>query len=530
MQLHGQQLIGKATSAERDEAFTATNPQTGETLAPRFHEASTAEAERAVARADEAFDAFAQTSPDQRAGLLEAIADQLEALGDDLLDRTHAETALPMKRLQGERARAVNQTKLFAQMIREGSWVEARIDRGDPSREPMPKPDVRRMLVPIGPVAVFGASNFPLAISVAGTDTISALGAGCPVVVKAHPGHPGTCEMIARAILEAVDQTGMPDGVFSLVHGTGSDVGQALVKHPATKAVGFTGSQRGGRAIFDAAASRPEPIPVYAEMGSVNPVFVLPGALKERADEIAQGYIQSVTLGAGQFCTNPGLVLGLGGEPLERFTEAATRHAAEAAPATMLHAGIHDAYQAGVERIERTEGVQRAGGGGAAAEAGNNQAACAIFTTDTRTLEAHPHLNEEVFGPSSIVTSCDSAEDLRRIARNLEGHLTATIHGTERDLAEHADLVALLQKKVGRLIFNGFPTGIEVCHAMHHGGPYPATTDPHFTSIGTAAIYRFARPICYQNFPDAALPEALRNRNSRGIWRLVDGEWTKDDA
>jgi NADP-dependent aldehyde dehydrogenase len=526
-ELNGQQLIAGNSAAAGKATFQAANPTTGQTLTPAFHEATADEVDQAMQQAACAFDGLRQTSAEQRAALLESIAEQIEQLGDDLLDRCHAETALPMKRLQGERGRTTNQTRLIAQMVRDGSWVRATIDRPDPSREPMPKPDVRKMLMPVGPVAVFGASNFPLAISVAGTDTVSALAAGCPVVAKAHPGHPGTSELIGRAISEAVRQNNLPEGSFSLVQGTSHEVGLALVQHEATEAVAFTGSQKAGRALFDAAAKRERPIPVYAEMGSTNPVFLLPGALKEKADQIAQGYINSVTLGVGQFCTNPGLVFGQSGEALDQFVNAVTEQAKAAAPATMLHQGIYDAFTEGVQRLAKTEGVTKVG----EAESGDGlQAACSIFATDLATLKKQSHLFDEVFGPASIVVRCDQQQDLRQTAEALQGHLSATIHGTEQDLADYADLVAALQKKVGRLVFNGFPTGIEVCHAMHHGGPYPATTDAHFTSIGTGAIERFVRPVCFQNFPDAALPPELRSTNECSIWRLIDGEMTKDNV
>ncbi|MDX1564931.1 MAG: aldehyde dehydrogenase family protein, partial [Phycisphaeraceae bacterium] len=341
-----------------------------------------------------------------------------------------------------------------------------------------------------------------------------------------HPAHPGTCELLAGAVKTAIEKVGAPAGAFSLVHGASHEVGLALVRHPLTQAVAFTGSLRGGRALFDAAAARENPIPVYAEMGSTNPVFLLPGALAERAGDIATGYVQSVTLGVGQFCTNPGVVLGLDGEGLDSFAKAAASAAAEAPPSTMLHNGILDAYNKGVERLGGLGGVEPLGRSSQQADPEKTEAACVIHRTDIQTFESTPQITEEVFGPTSVVVQCQKPDDLMRVAENLDGHLTATIHGTEQDLADHADLVAVLENKVGRLIFNGFPTGIEVCHAMHHGGPYPATTDGHYTSIGTGSIHRFARPVCYQNFPDASLPEPLQEANPRKIWRLVDGDWS----
>jgi alpha-ketoglutaric semialdehyde dehydrogenase len=525
-QIHGQQLLGPDCSAGGPANVTATNPSTGETLAPAFHEATPDEIDRALQLADEAGDQLRDKSPEEIAAFLDAIGDEIMGLGDALLDRCHAETGLPMGRLQMERGRTVNQAKLFATLVREGSWVDARVDHGDPTREPMPKPDVRRMLMPVGPVVVFGASNFPLALSTAGSDTVSAIAAGCSVVMKAHGAHPGTSELIGRAIIAAAEKTNMPKGVFSLLHGGGRTVGTALVKHPLTQAVGFTGSLSGGRALHDVAASRPDPIPVYAEMGSINPVFLLPSALASRGATIAEGFLTSMTLGVGQFCTQPGLVVGLASDPLEAFvaktSELVTAHPAQ----TMLNAGIRDTYDAGCQQHANTSGVATAARSEQATEATKTEAAAILFRTDGASFLQAKSLSEEIFGPTSMVVACDSREQLEQIARGLVGHLTATIHGEPDDLVEHQRLVRILERKVGRLIFNGFPTGIEVCAAMHHGGPYPATTDAASTSIGTAAILRFARPICYQGFPENALPPALQDTNPAKLWRLVDNKTT----
>ncbi len=528
MQLHGQQLIAGTRSAAGPATLIATNPSTGTALSPPFHEATEGEVDAALAAAAQAFEKYRLTPAPRIADFLDAVAAEIERLGEDLISLAHAETGLPLARLQGERARMLSGVRMFAGVAREGSWVGARIDRGNPARPGLPKPDVRSMLTPIGPVVVFGASNFPLAISVAGNDTLSALAAGCPVVVKAHPGHPGTSELVGEALARAVAYAKFPPGVFSLLHGAAHQVGLALVRHPAARAVAFTGSLAGGRALFDAAASRPEPIPVYAEMGSVNPVLLLPGALAARADDIAGAYIQSVTMGVGQFCTNPGLVFGLQSEPLDRFVGAAGRAAEAFSPATMLHKGIHEAFTNGVARLEQTRGVEVVGRSRTAPDPGRTEAACVIVTTSAEVLAAHPHVTHEVFGPASAIVRCRDRAELEQAIRGLVGHLTASVHGTEEDLLEYRDLIALLATKVGRIIFNGFGTGIEVCAAMHHGGPYPATTDAHFTSIGHASIFRFGRPICYQNFPDAALPDALREANPTGIWRLVDGRLTRD--
>ncbi len=528
MPITGKHFIGGERTAAGIQTFAAKNPATGEELTPRFTEATVEEVDRCLTLADQAFDALQIAETETIAILLDEMAAGLEKAGDELLQRVHAETALPMPRLEGECARTVNQTRMFAKLVREGTWVQARIDSGDPNRKPMPKPDVRTMLMGVGPVVVFGASNFPLAISVAGTDTISALAARCPVVVKAHPGHPGTCELIGEIIAEAVKKVGLPGGAFSLLQGAGHEMGIALVEHPLTAAVAFTGSQRGGRALFDAAASRPRPIPVYAEMGSTNPVFVLPGAARERADKIAAGYVQSVTMGVGQFCTNPGLLFIEQGEPLDNFLEAVVEAVKQTTPATMLHSGIHSSFQAGVKYLADVPGVDVLARSTAQADQQACQAACTIFSAPADLIAEHPELTEEIFGPESIVFSCKNVDQMLVFARSMEGHLTATIHGTEADLAEHAELLRILERKVGRIVFNGFPTGIEVCTAMHHGGPYPATTHSHFTSIGSFAIYRFAKPVCFQGFPDAALPAPLRNRNELRIPRLVDGSLSRD--
>jgi NADP-dependent aldehyde dehydrogenase len=509
-------------------AFHARNPATGETLDGDYFEATPAEIDAAARSAERAFEIYAALPPSRRAEFLRAIAQQTLALGESLLARAQTETALPPARLESERARTVSQVLLFAELIEEGSWVGARIDRPLTDRKPQPRPDLRRMLFPIGPVAVFGASNFPLAFSVAGGDTVSALAAGCPVVVKAHPAHPGTSELSAAAIGRAARETGMPEGVFSMIHGTSPEVGITLVTHPSIRAGAFTGSLRAGRTLYDAAALRPEPIPVFAEMGSSNPVFLLPGALGERGEAIAKGFAASVTLGSGQFCTNPGLVVLVDAPAASAFLQTAGDLLSKTAAGTMVHAGIKSAYDQSVAEVSRLSGVRvaaRAQGSGAHPE---TEAHAALFLTDAATYAGEAALADEIYGPASVAVRCASRPEMVRLARSLHGHLTATIHGTEGDLADFSELVAVLRRKAGRLVFNGFPTGVEVCHAMHHGGPYPATTDSRETSVGSAAIHRFARPVCYQDFPQSALPEELRNANPRGIWRLVDGVPTKD--
>ena len=517
--LHGHHLIGGQPQSDPSSAsFQAQNAASGEVLEPVFHEATAAEIDQALTLAEQAHEPYRMLSADTRAGFLEVIADQVEALGDELLERAQAETALPMPRLTGERARATGQARQFAAMIREGSWVDARIDRAQPERAPLPKPDVRSLMIPVGPVVVFGASNFPFAISVIGADTVGALGAGCPVVVKAHPAHPGTCEMVAGAVHTAAEKCGLPAGVFSMVHGRSHEVGGALVQHPLTRAVAFTGSLAGGRALYNQACQRPVPIPFYGEMGSANPVFLLPGALKERAAAIAAGYVQSVSLGVGQFCTNPALVLGLEGDALQEFVQEAGRLAADVAPASMLHSGILAQYVKGLKERAQSSVLKPLGD---QPSGDDTVAKCLLFTGQAKDALANPELFfEELFGPTSTIVSCSQADELEQMARSLEGSLTATIHGTEQDLEKHSALIRILETKVGRLIFNGFPTGIDVCDAMHHGGPYPATTHSFFTSIGTRGIYRFVRPLCYQGWPDKLLPKELQNNNPRGVRRM----------
>lgn len=527
MNLHGQQILGFSNSAESSDVFHARNSQSGEELPTQFHEATEEEIDQALTLAAKVFPVLRATPAETRAQFLEAIAEEIEALGDELLEMANAETALGIPRLTGERARTCNGAKMFAAMIREGSWVDAKIDTAIPDRMPLPKPDLRLMHRPIGPVVVFGASNFPLAISVAGTDTVSALGAGCPVVVKAHPAHPGTCEMIATAVNRAVQRCGLPEGTFSMVHGRTNEVGLALVRHDKTEAVAFTGSLRGGRALFDAAAARPRPIPVYAEMGSVNPVFVLPGALKERGTAIAEGYVGSLTLGVGQFCTNPGLVLGFEGEPLQSFVQAAADRVKAIPPATMLHSGIQQAYDDGVSRLKGVPGMNVAG------ETANpipgTMASAVVLETGIDSFFSNEEvLKEEVFGPASVVLNCQDVDQMIRFAEGMDCSLSATVHASDADLQEFGPLLEVLESKVGRLVYNGFPTGLEPCPSMHHGGPYPAATHSFFTSVGTNSIYRFVRPVSYQGFPQRALPEELRDENPRGIWRMINGETTRD--
>ncbi|MEQ8473970.1 MAG: aldehyde dehydrogenase (NADP(+)) [Marinoscillum sp.] len=526
MKLTGHNFIGFERSGNGKVHFQAKNPESQESLETIFFEATTKEIDQAVTKAEGAFLTYKSIKNNQRAAFLEAIGDELLALGDTLINRCKEETALPEARLNGERMRTVNQLKLFAGVVREGSWVDARIDTALPDRQPLPKPDVRQLQVPLGPVGIFGASNFPLAFSVAGGDTASALAAGCPVLVKAHPLHPGTSEMVGQAIINAAQKTGMPDGVFSLVQGTSVDVGMAMVNHPKITAIGFTGSFGGGKALWDAANKREVPIPVFAEMGSSNPVFILPGALSDRNDSIAAGMISSLNLGVGQFCTNPGLVITNVSEDSTHLIEKMKKLATESAAGTMLSAGIKSNYEKGATRLSANHSTELVATGRAGTSV--NNAETRLYQTTGQNFIAHPELAEEVFGPTTLHIASEDKNEMLKIAENLEGHLTATIHGTEDDLKVYEDLIAILERKVGRLIFNGYPTGVEVCHSMVHGGPYPATTAPQSTSVGTAAIKRFARPVCYQDFPQTTLPEPIKDGNPLSIWRMVNGQLGKD--
>ena len=521
MTITGHNLIGFTTSGTNSNTFHATNPANMEALPVHFHEATAAEIDQAIQKAEAAFEDYRQKSGTERADFLDAIADEILHLGDALLQRCHQESGLPLGRLTGERGRTMNQLRLFASLVREGSWVDARIDHAIPDRTPFPKVDIRQMQRPLGPVGIFGASNFPLAFSVAGGDTASALAAGCTIVVKGHPAHPGTSELVGRAIVNAARKTGMPDGVFSMVQGPSVDVGLALVRHPLIKAIGFTGSFRGGKAIFDEANRRPEPIPVYAEMGSTNPVFILPGALKERKEQIAQGLTGSVTLGVGQFCTNPGLTVTMESEDAQHFASQVKENFGKAASAAMLTTGIQDSYDKGVINLANQEGVDLLATG--VKEGSGAQGVPNVLQTTAQSFLNNEVLEHEVFGPSTLLISATDKSEILAMARGLEGHLTATLQATEADLHDFADLVQILERKVGRLIINGFPTGVEVCPSMVHGGPFPATTDSRMTSVGTGAITRFSRPVCYQNFPQFLLPDELKDENPLGIARLVDG-------
>src|SRR5579883_554973 len=523
----GRSRIGQTLGAESGTRFRAWDPARGVAIEPAFVSATDSEVERAAALAEAAAAEYRAASGAARGAFLRACAERLEARGDALVARAGQETALPEPRLRGELRRTANQLRLFAALAEEGSWVDARIDRSHPAQENQPRrPDLRSCLRPLGPVAVFGASNFPLAFSVAGGDTASALAAGCPVIVKAHPAHPGTSELAANVIRDCVAAAGLHEGVFSLLFDSGIEVGARLVQHPLIKAVGFTGSLQAGRALMDLCASRPDPIPCYTEMSSTNPVFILPGALHQY-EKIAADLTASYTLGAGQFCTKPGLVFLPSLEASAAFIEELKKRAASLPAFTMLTSGIAAQYKRGVkQRME--SGIARILAAWDPSTPPAAQATAALLETSIEDILNRPELSEEVFGPSTLLVRYESREQVIRAAEALQGHLTATLLGTEEDLATHQDLLAILERKVGRILFNGYPTGVEVCHAMVHGGPYPATSDSRSTSVGTLAIYRFARPVCYQNMPQTALPQALQNDNPLGLLRMVNGQMTRE--
>ena len=527
--LQGNSIIGSAARTGSGSTFAGVNPATGERLDPLFHSATPDDVSEAARLATEAFHTYGKLPGAKRARLLRTIATGLEGVAEELIERAHQESGLPVKRLQGELARTANQLRLFAHVVEEGSWVQARVDPALPNRTPLPRPDVRSMLRPLGPVVVFGASNFPLAFSVAGGDTASALAAGNPVIVKAHPAHPGASELVGQVIARSVASCDLPAGVFALLFDEGTQVASALVQHPAVKAVGFTGSLRAGRALMDLAAARPDPIPCFTEMSSTNPLVVLPQALATRGAAIASGLFASFTLGVGPFCTKPGLVFLPADTDGDAFAEELQNHTRQGASAVMLTEGICGSFRSGLEQRKTHNHVQILAEAPVTDENGYRAVPALLQTTGEALLE-HPELSHELFGPSTLLVRYASREQLLDLAHALEGQLTASLFGTEADLLAFADLVEALQQKAGRLIFNGFPTGVEVCHAMVHGGPYPATADSRFTSVGSQAIFRFARPVCYQDCPQSALPAELKNENPLNIWRLVNGEFTRNPS
>jgi alpha-ketoglutaric semialdehyde dehydrogenase len=507
MALSGQLFIGEegvSTAA----TFRALDPAVNGYLEPAFSVAGAAEVAVACALASSAFDRFRSLEAAVRARFLESIAAQILALGDELLERAQAESGLPLARLSGERSRTVGQLRMFAHELLRGEWQGVRMEPALPDRQPAPRPDLRQRRIAIGPVAVFGASNFPLAFSVAGGDTAAALAVGCPVVVKGHPAHPGTGELVARAIIAAAREQGLPSGIFSLLNGPNNALGAALVANPHIKAVGFTGSRAAGLALAKIASARAEPIPIYAEMSSVNPVLLLPAALAAGAERLGREFVASLNLGVGQFCTNPGLIVAQDGAALDGFIAAAGAAMAPIAPGVMLTPGIQRNYQQGIDRLVDRKGVTRLAIGAESEVVHGGRAA--LFHTSAATFLSDAEIGAEVFGPASVIVRCAGETELSRVLERIEGQLTITMHLLDADLSLARRLLPVLERKAGRLVVNGWPTGVEVSHAMVHGGPFPATTDGRSSSVGTIAVERFLRPVCYQGFPDALLPAALR--------------------
>jgi NADP-dependent aldehyde dehydrogenase len=517
----GKNYIGNTLSAKGTKTFTTFNPQTNTENTSVITEATSEEINQAAELATEAFQTYSKKSGKEKASFLRAIADEIEALGDALLEVYTSESGLPAGRAMGERGRTVGQLRAFAAHIEEGTWVDATIDTAQPERQPMAKVDLRKMNIALGPIVVFGASNFPFAFSTAGGDTAAALAAGCPVLVKSHPMHAGTGELVSSAILKAAEKTGMPNGVFSNLNSSGIEVGQELVQHPNVKGVGFTGSIRGGRALFDLAAQRPEPIPVFAEMGSINPVVFLPEALNEKAVDWAKTYAGSITLGAGQFCTNPGLLLGIKGDGLNQFGQTLAEEIVKMEPTCMLHPTIFGAYESSKSKAISQEGVEVLAD--YKGDSQNNYGRQIVSKVSGATFLENPTLHHEVFGPFSLLVACEDADQLAQILNKLEGQLTGTIVATDAEIASNLGIVSALQNRVGRIIFNGVPTGVEVCPSMQHGGPYPASTDARFTAVGVDSIKRWVRPFSFQAWPNSLLPAALKNENPLHILRTVDG-------
>ena len=523
--LTGAMLIGGVPVRGTAGSVRALDPATNTVLEPEYRYGDADALRHAGEVASAAFAMFRQTSAEQRARFLQAIADGLIGLGEDLVDRAVLESGLPHARIAGEVVRTAAQLRLFADVLREGSWNGAGIDPGQPERAPVPRPDIRQRMVPLGPVAVFAASNFPLAFSVAGGDTASALAAGCPVIVKAHDAHPGTSELVGRAIAAAAAECGLPAGVFGLLYGDGPTLGAALVSDPNVAAVGFTGSRAAGLALCAVVARRPVPIPVYAEMSAVNPVFLLPHAVASRSEQIAAGFVASLTLGSGQFCTNPGLVFGVAGPALDSFIAAAATAIQQTTATPMLTPRIAAAYREAVSCARDVAGVDVEALGSAD---GSVSGAATLLSTDVATFLADERLQQEMFGAASLVVRCTDTVQMLDLVPRLEGQLTASIHADQPDIPAAARLVEALELRAGRIVFNGWPTGVEVSHAMVHGGPFPATSDARTTSVGSRAIERFLRPVAYQNLPPALLPSAVADGNPDRIWRRVDGELTRD--
>jgi len=523
----GKNRIGFSLSAESNSTFNVYSPVKSEMLPEAFHTATREELDLAVQRAQQAQLVYKAKSSEQRAAFLRAIADEIEHNLETIIARSELETGLPKGRLTGECARTTNQLRLFAQVVEDGAWLEASIDLADPERMPLPKPGIRKMLAPLGVVGVFTASNFPLAFSTAGGDTASALAAGNAVIVKAHPYHAGTNELVSDAIIEAAKKTGMPDGIFSSLNAVDFSIGQALVTHPGVKAISFTGSFKGGKALYDLAQKRDELIPVFTEMGSINPIVILPEQLATKAADLARRLASSITLGSGQFCTNPGFMVAMKGKGLDEFKVELAKTIEASIPQLMLHPNIRAAYGNGLDKFKAVTNFKMLADAGTGSK--EDESCAAVGSVSAKDFIENPALSEEVFGPFSLLVECENEDEMLAVLRHLKGQLTTTVMGTDDDVKNYESVVDRLQDICGRLIFNGVPTGVEVCYSMHHGGPYPATTDSRFTSVGADAIKRFARPVAFQDAPDDYLPVELKNRNERNIWRRIDGRLSKDN-
>jgi NADP-dependent aldehyde dehydrogenase len=528
MELTTGNRIGINISSNGDKTFQAFDPSKNEYLNEKFTMATAKEFETALTLAEKAFSVYSGLPYVQRAEFLDAIADEIMELGDSLLERCSLESGLPIARISGERGRTCGQLRMFAELLREGSWLDVRIDTAQPDRKPIAKPDIRRILMPIGPVAVYGASNFPLAFSTAGGDTASALAAGCPVVVKSHSSHPGTNALVASAIIKAAKKTNMPEGVFSLLY-LDHEGSVKLVQAPAIKAVGFTGSREVGLTLFNAAMTRPDPIPVYAEMSSINPVILMENALKNRKDEISESLASSVNLGVGQFCTNPGLIVLVKSDASRDFMESFASTFKNALPGTMLNKNIKKAYDQSITFLQNHPDVNVISKSSLASDSNKTEGQPIAFYTKGENFLTDKSLSKEVFGPETLFVVCTDFNQLTEVLKSLEGQLTATIHADKEDERNFTSIIQIISQKVGRLVYDGYPTGVEVCSAMQHGGPFPSTSFSNSTSVGTAAIFRFTRPVAYQSFPNNFLPEALKDLNSLKILRLINGKWTKDN-
>jgi len=519
--LTGKNFIGNKLSSSGNVTFQTFNPELNKKNDQIFYEASNGEIEESVDLAKNAFEDYKKTSPNERSKFLNSIADEILSISDELLEVYCAETGLPAGRSRGELKRTVGQLRSFADLVLDGSWVEASIDTAIPEREPIPKPDLRKMMMPLGPVVVFGASNFPLAYSTAGGDTASALAAGCPVIVKSHPMHAGTGEIVASAIISAAKKNNMPNGVFSNLNSKDISVGVQLVNHPNVKAVGFTGSLKGGRSIYDLASKRDIPIPVFAEMGSTNPIIIMPAKIKNDYEDLAVKFAKSITVGSGQFCTNPGMIISIKGTELNRFIECLSLELKKIEPTCMLHPNILDAYNSNANQTISNKDVDIF----YQSDLNNkeNYPKHILATVDSNIFIKNMNLHHEVFGPFSLIIKCNDMNDLRKVIFSIQGQLTGTIIGEKDEIYKNKDLIDLLGSRVGRIIFDGVPTGVEVCPSMLHGGPYPATTDSRFTAVGTNSIQRWVRPFSFQDFPDELLPDELKNNNPLNIKRTING-------